>query len=356
MSEIGISALEIPRALARDGSDDFTAANTLRNLTDDIVGVYPELAYDPVVEIAVWQPSAFEERRMLVARDQGRIVGRGDYTTTLGEDADTAWIHASVHPDYRRRGVGSRLLSELETIAIDAGKRKVHVYVPTLPSDGDLIAAPTGYGAVPRDAAGTLFLQKHRYTFEQIERVSRLPLPVPGLHSLVDDAIKRCSRDYAVHEWAGPCPEKWRDDLALLYTRMSTDEPSAGLEPPEDVWTAERVAAQDQRLLDSTATAVYAAIEHVASGELVAYTSLIVPQQLELAVLQDNTIVLGEHRGHRLGNLLKVLNLAHLERVAPGHPSVITYNAEENRPMLSVNEAVGFVPIGYESAWKKELR
>jgi hypothetical protein len=53
--------------------------------------------------------------------------------------------------------------------------------------------------------------------------------------------------------------------------------------------------------------------------------------------------------------LVKVLNLAHLDRVAPGHPSVITYNAEENRHMLVVNEAVGFVPIGYEGVWKKEL-
>ncbi|GHD78743.1 acetyltransferase (GNAT) family protein [Salinibacterium amurskyense] len=356
MSEIKISPLEIPRALAADGSDDFTAANTLRNQTDETVQAYPELAYDPVVEIAIWQPSTFEERRMLVARDKGRIVGRGDYATQVGDEADTAWINAYVHPDYRRRGIGSRLLTELEKVAADAGKRKVHVYVSSLPSEGALLAAPTGFGAVPRDAAGTQFLGTHRYSFEQVERVSRLPLPVPGLHSLVDDAIKRCSRDYAVHEWAGPCPEKWRDDLALLYTRMSTDEPSAGLEPPEDVWTAERVNEQDQRLLEGTATAVYAAIEHIASGELVAYTSLMVPQQLELAVLQDNTIVLGEHRGHRLGNLLKVLNLAHLERVAPGHPSVITYNAEENRPMLSVNEAVGFVPIGYEGAWKKELR
>ncbi|MBH0008912.1 GNAT family N-acetyltransferase [Salinibacterium sp. SWN1162] len=356
MSEIEITTLEIPLALSAEGSDDFTAATVLRNETDEVLLHYPELAYDPVVSLATWQPSAFEERRMLVARDQGRIVGRGDYSTTVGEDADTAWIEAYVHPDYRRRGIGSRLLAALETIAQDAGKRKVHVYVSSLPSDGALLDSPTGFGAVPRDGAGTQFLLAQQYSFEQVERVSRLPLPIAGLHSLVDAAITRCSRDYAVHEWVGLCPKQWRDDLALLYTRMSTDEPSAGLEPPEDVWTAARVVDHDERELASGVTTVYAAIEHVASGELVAYTALTVPVQAERAVLQDNTIVLSEHRGHRLGNLLKVLNLAHLERVAPGHPSVITYNAEENRHMLSVNEAVGFVPIGYEGAWKKELR
>ncbi|MBH0115960.1 GNAT family N-acetyltransferase [Salinibacterium sp. NG253] len=356
MSEIEITTLEIPLTLSADGSDDFTAATALRNETDEIVQHYPELAHDPLVSLATWQPSAFEDRRMLVARDQDRIVGRGDYSTNVGEDADTAWIETYVHPAYRRRGVGSRLLTELEKIAADAGKRKVHVYVSSVPTDGALLDSPTGFGAVPRDGAGTQFLQSQQYSFEQVERVSRLPLPVPGLHSLVDDAITRCSRDYAVHEWVGLCPEQWRDDLALLYTRMSTDEPSAGLEPPEDIWTAERVVDHDERELASGVTTVYAAIEHVASGELIAYTALTVPEQPELAVLQDNTIVLGEHRGHRLGNLLKVLNLAHLQRVAPGHPSVITYNAEENRHMLSVNEAVGFVPIGYEGAWKKELR
>jgi hypothetical protein len=65
--------------------------------------------------------------------------------------------------------------------------------------------------------------------------------------------------------------------------------------------------------------------------------------------------VLKDHRGHKLGMLLKVANLAHLEREYPGRSSVITWNAEENRFMLDVNEAVGFVPIGHEGAWKKLL-
>jgi GNAT superfamily N-acetyltransferase len=65
--------------------------------------------------------------------------------------------------------------------------------------------------------------------------------------------------------------------------------------------------------------------------------------------------VLREHRGHGLGMLVKLVNLAALQRDHPGYPSVVTYNAEENRHMLSVNEALGFVPIGYEGAWKKTL-
>jgi len=61
------------------------------------------------------------------------------------------------------------------------------------------------------------------------------------------------------------------------------------------------------------------------------------------------------HRGRRLGMLLKLANIEHLQRLRPGHPAIVTYNAEENRHMLDVNEAVGFVPIGREGAWKKTL-
>ena len=79
------------------------------------------------------------------------------------------------------------------------------------------------------------------------------------------------------------------------------------------------------------------------------------PAERERTVDQDDTIVLVEYRGHRLGMLLKAANLAQLERLRPGHPSIVTYNAEENRHMLAVNEALGFEPFVYEGAWRKDL-
>ena len=136
---------------------------------------------------------------------------------------------------------------------------------------------------------------------------------------------------------------------------MNTDAPSGGLEEPDDPWTAQRVRDEDADLAKSPRRRLRAAVEHVPTGAFAGYTELSVPVEKDRAVGQEDTIVLKAHRGHRLGMVLKLANLRFLDEVAPGHPSIITFNAEENRHMLSVNEAIGFTPVAYGGGWKKTL-
>jgi hypothetical protein len=207
---------------------------------------------------------------------------------------------------------------------------------------------------VPIDNAEVDFLLSRGYTLEQVERGSRLPLPV-DVKALAIRLVEVMPPGYRLHYWGIHTPDEWVNDMLVLITRMSTDAPSAGLNEPEDVWTAERLRADEQALASTTIDSLVVAVEHVASGTLVGFSELRVPTDETRVVHQEDTIVLREHRGHRLGMVLKLANLLNLQKEHPGHPSVITFNAEENRHMLDVNEAVGFVPMGYEGGWKKDI-
>jgi GNAT superfamily N-acetyltransferase len=135
---------------------------------------------------------------------------------------------------------------------------------------------------------------------------------------------------------------------------MSTDAPMAGFEIVADVWDVARVRANDQRELDGGRDKLTVAAEHVPSGDLVGFTELTLPVGGGAHAIQEDTLVLREHRGRRLGMLLKAANL---EQLAERHPGtdVTTFNAEENRPMLDVNEALGFAAIGLEGNWQKRV-
>ena len=68
---------------------------------------------------------------------------------------------------------------------------------------------------------------------------------------------------------------------------------------------------------------------------------------------QEDTLVLREHRGRRLGMLVKTANLARLAEVQPGARRIGTWNAEENAHMLAINVALGFRPAGVWAAWQR---
>jgi GNAT superfamily N-acetyltransferase len=355
LSSATIEELSIPADLDAPGAGDFVRSVEIGNVIEAEIFGTPDIAYEPAEQLPDYR-NPFQPRRLFVARVAGEIVARATTETTLGDDADTSWVTVQVLPAFRGRGIGSALAERVESAAAAEGKRKAIAYVGGTELGGRRLESPTGFGSVAADARETRFLLARGYSFEQVERFSRLPLPVDGLDEMLRDAEAASGADYRVDTWVGRIPERWLPDMAELITRMSTDAPTAGLEEPEDVWTVERLAAEEERIArDQPRRRFTAVAEHVPTGRVVAFSDISVPAQTHRAAMQYATLVRRDYRGHRLGMLVKIANLVHLERVEPGHPSILTFNAEENRHMLDVNETLGFTAIAYEGAWRKDL-
>lgn len=338
-----IERVHIPQTLHDADAADYLAAIEVRNAVEAEGYGTDEMAVTAAEDLPAFH-NEFEPAELYLARVDGKPVAMASYEYQL--DESVAWLGVKVLPAFRRQGIGSALAQHLEEVAGRNGRNNLAVYTASRDAPGERLPSPTGFGSVPADNPEVRFLVGRGYRFEQVERISRLALPIE-----VD--VPPAPEGYTLHEWIGSTPERLVDGFALLKTRMSTDAPSAGMEQPEDVWTAERVHALEEQNRKANRTMFLTAVER--DGELVGFNLLNAPDERERAVIQWDTIVLREHRGHGLGMLMKTANLRQLQAARPGHPSIITFNAEENRFMLDVNERLGFVPIGYEGAWKKLL-
>ena len=356
---VTVEELEIPRELDDSiAARDFLACAEVRNAVDTLGFGSADFAYPAEEELPGWLDQVYTRRRSFAARVGGRIVAHAYHQTQPdGEGVDTAWQNVRVLPEFRGRGMGTALATHLEDLARSEDKRRILCWAASPPAPGPRLDSPTGHGSLPADNPEVRFLLSRGFRLEQVERGSRLALPVDDdlLTARRRAAEAHAGTDYRVHHWVDRTPERWRADRAMLMTRMSTDAPSAGMEEPADVWTVQRLLDAEERWANDPRHQLMAVVEHVPTSTLVGYSLLIVPPSLSRPVDQDDTLVLREHRGHRLGMLLKVASIRELQRVFPGHPSIITFNAEENRFMLDVNDAVGFAPIAFEGAWRKDL-
>lgn len=289
-------------------------------------------------------------------RVEGEMVGRTVIDIPHEEGSRVAIASIELHPRVWGRGIGTAILPHVEAFARLHDRTVIQNWTEQPASEGPRLQARTGFGSVPDDHVAR-FLVRHGFSLEQVYRVSRLkidPETVRHAEQLRDQA-RASSPDYRVIRWMLPTPPEHVDGYAWLKSRMSTDAPSADLEADEEVWDAERLIESEKRVAEMGQIIQVTVAQHVGTGELSAFTELRIGPDLGATTHQHDTLVLKEHRGHRLGQLVKCDALLSWTGLAPESRDVITYNAEENRPMLSINEAMGFTAIAYEGAWKKEL-
>jgi len=272
----------------------------------------------------------------------GQVVGYTEGEASLRDNLTQCEIGVTVHPDWRRQGIGSQLLDWARGWAADLGRTTQISWVlaPPISDDTPTVTAPTG-DDFAADRPGWLFAAHHGFTLEQIERVSNLPLPMPNRQQLFDDAQAHAA-GYRLLVWQGDIPPQWLDDFAALRARVTIDVPMANIETEEEVWDADRLTRNWQKVRSLGFQRLLVVAEDIASGHLVAFTQLSWHPDNPRCAYQGYTFVRGDHRGHRLGMLVKTAALQHLAVVNPTADHVQTDNASENSWMLAINHAMGF--------------
>lgn len=287
---------------------------------------------------ASFRDQRYQRRLAWAAVRDGTVAGHLDVALPLTDNTHRVDFTVAVHPDRRRQGIGSALLDHVERMAC-AEHRTV------LGAESDVASGHDN------PAAG--FAARHGFTIAQRELRSRLELPV-DVAAARAEAEKHADGYEVLTSWDG-VPDEWLTDRAVLSQRMSTAPPMGSLDYTEEEWDTDRVLRAFQLAREQRRRIVETVARHQASGRLVGFTTLAVAEHMPDTAFQWDTLVLQEHRGHRLGMLLKTANLTALFAELPNVRRVHTWNAKENEPMLRVNRALGFRPIGQLTEWQKTL-
>ncbi len=233
-----------------------------------------------------WPGSAEET---FLARDGDRVVGAASCVLPQTENLSTLQLELIVHPQHRRRGVGTRLLEEVYATARQHGRSLIEVEtVRALP------------GGVPRDEAGYHFLTAlgHR----------------PGMTSLRSrcrpsgDYVPAEADGYSLVQWRDVVPEEIVKDVAALQSRLMTDAPTGDLAIEQISYDTDRVRHQEATELGRGHRSFSTAARHDATGQIVARTKLAFETDDDSHARQRVTIVEPAHRGRRLGLLVKSAN------------------------------------------------
>ena len=336
------------REFALPGSANEEWAAYCRMNTDDSVEVLgPQGPQNtPEVDLKAAHAALTERRvRRWLVWFENRPVGFARLVVNFVDEPEGAMAHIYVTPGCRRQGIG-QALAEVVHSALEPGIRYVNLEVPTpVPGpDDETLPSPVGEGALLASSPRARFALRYGFVLGQVMWYSRynFAAPVVSLSDVLATARAVAGPDYEVCCLEGEVPPRWATGVAVLKQSMSTDAPSGGLIIPETSWDADRVHAEYARF-SSTNRLFLGIVVHEPTGKVAALNELSASREWPDAMIhQWDTIVLPEHRGHRLGTLVKAANLEAAHVALPQAPAVHTFNAAENHHMLAVNEMLGF--------------
>jgi GNAT superfamily N-acetyltransferase len=236
----------------------------------------------------------------------------------------TVNVELCVRPEHRRHGVGRALFQVAVDRAGALGRR--HLIGPSVQTHPDGAAFATAMGA--------------RRGLEEVR--SRLDLRTADqarFDALLAEAWTHAG-GYSLIQWIGVPPDEVIDDAAYLDSRLIGDAPVGDLAwEPEQV-DADQVRRTELNRIERGRAAYHSGV--LAGSRMIAWTTIAGQVARPEQAWQLITLVDPEHRGHRLGLVVKLENLRHARANRPGLEVIDTFNAATNEHMLAINRRMGF--------------
>lgn len=272
-------------------------------------------------------PAADRVRVLLAATEGGRTVGAAWMELPTADNTHLAALEVYVVPGARRRGVGTALLEAAEARAR---------------AEGRTTWVSEAHPPVDAEDAGSLFAAARGYAVANREQVKAADLAATeGLWPALAAEAAAHLGDYRVVTWTDPTPEEHLAGLCALYSRFMDEVPLGEMDLHPQSWTPERLRRTEERRAAAGRAHVLAAAV-APDGSLAGYSDLVLSAEEPEVAHIDSTLVLPEHRGHRLGLAMKVRLHQLTRELFPGCRHVVTANADVNAPMNAVNARLGY--------------
>lgn len=267
----------------------------------------------------------------------GTDVATATYETTTYDNLHVAWLGMDVHPVHRRQGHGSAALDFLMERARRDGKTSVGMDSWDMPGPRAFAAR---HGFEPKQIS-----VNRRQHLAKVDRAE-----VDRLHA---EALAAAA-SYELFRQVGLTPEAELPAISVLSASIN-DAPLDDLEIDDEVYPPERIAAYEAAQTGQGHVLHRVVARHRGTGELAGHTVVAVDSRRPSIGHQHDTAVSREHRGHRLGVLLKADMVRWLAEVQPQLETIDTWNAKSNDHMIGVNEVLGYEVLAEAVAYQRSL-
>jgi GNAT superfamily N-acetyltransferase len=235
------------------------------------------------------------------------------------------WAQIWVHPDHRRRGHGSVIMNEVLRIAQEARRETIWV------------------GTAEDDQGAQQFVDKFGFKYASHDARRRQVLAEVDKNKIQQlwAEAQVAATDYRLERLQPPTSDDILSELVEV-TAAINDAPMGDLTYEDEKFDLQRLQDFETALIGRGDRGYRFIARHRATGEVGGHTMVLTNQLRPYVGLQADTAVARQHRGHRLGLLLKIEMIRWLADVEPQLKIIETWNNVDNKFMIDVNEALGY--------------